>query len=113
MKSEQLRKLKIERFGYDPTIKETFLGDSIVNGNLYSFYLKQDYSIDVCHHGCNGTLMCGEMDAEAETTNLSPEFSQAFLILWQAHKRGELPPKKPINQDEIEKLMKAYFELDS
>lgn len=80
-----LSQKKQERFGYDPADELKYLGVAKVlhNGqscNFEFYYNQKTKRIDVCHFGCNGTLLSGEEISEGQTT-LPDVFSRAFFEL--------------------------------
>jgi hypothetical protein len=52
---------KRERFGGDPLSR--FIGTVSVFGNKYEVYRNAN-SLEVCHEGCNGTFLFGDLTAD-------------------------------------------------
>jgi hypothetical protein len=86
MTPEEQRELKIERFGYDPTIPSKYLGSEFATHQgqreKFDFYWKAGNGIDICYEGCNGNYLSGKYDPENKTLiGLPEEFTVPFFDL--------------------------------
>lgn len=85
MTPEQQRQLKIERFGYDPTIPSKYLGADFVTHNekrsKFDFFLRGG-AVEIYYFGCNGRYLSGQCDLENKRLiGLPEEFSTPFFNL--------------------------------
>ena len=90
----------IERFGYDPSERLTFIGKAKVltfHDGLEDFdfyYNASNKRIDVCYSGCNGTH-CGGLEISDSETTLPPAFSKAFFEVKDRVPQGYRFEEKP------------------